>query len=162
MTWRRCGCRRITAGHRTLPAPALAHEEPGRRRRARGRRSVALSGTLAECAELWSSPTALTIDRRDVGPRHDPRGGPDARLPLCRAVVTSPRIATEALTKRFGPVTAVSDLTVDIAAGVVGLIGADGAGKSTLIRVLLGLLPATAGRASVLGLDVAATDFVVH
>jgi hypothetical protein len=62
----------------------------------------------------------LTIDRRDVGARHDPRGGPDARLPLCRAVVTSPRIATEALTKRFGPVTAVSDLTVDIAAGVVG------------------------------------------
>jgi ABC-2 type transport system ATP-binding protein len=95
-------------------------------------------------------------------------------------------IVTEALTKRFGQVTAVSDLSVSIDAGVVGLIGANGAGKSTLIKMLLGLLPATEGRATVLGLDVAnagpdirqrvgympehdclppdvtATDFVVH
>ncbi|HZK51254.1 MAG TPA: ABC transporter ATP-binding protein [Actinomycetota bacterium] len=95
-------------------------------------------------------------------------------------------IVTEGLTKRFGPVTAVSDLTVGIGAGVVGLIGANGAGKSTLIKILLGLLPATDGQATVLDLDVAsdggairervgympehdclppdvtATDFVVH
>jgi ABC-2 type transport system ATP-binding protein len=95
-------------------------------------------------------------------------------------------IATEGLTKRFGQVTAVSDLTVRIDTGVVGLIGANGAGKSTLIKMLLGLLPATDGRATVLDLDVAtagteirervgympehdclppdvsATDFVVH
>ena len=64
-------------------------------------------------------------------------------------------IVTEGLTKRFGPVTAVSDLTVSIGAGVVGLIGANGAGKSTLIKILLGLLPATNGQANVLGLDVA-------
>ena len=70
-------------------------------------------------------------------------------------MVTAPLIATEALTKRFGSVTAVSDLTVDIGAGVVGLIGANGAGKSTLIKMLLGLLPATQGRASVLGRDIA-------
>lgn len=100
--------------------------------------------------------------------------------------MTDSLITTETLTKRFGSVTAVSDLTVDIAAGVVGLIGANGAGKSTLIKMLLGLLPATDGRAWVLGLDVAgdgaairervgympehdclppdvtATDFVVH
>ena len=63
-------------------------------------------------------------------------------------------IATDALTKRFGQVTAVSELSVDIEPGVVGLIGANGAGKSTLIKILLGLLPATAGRATVLGLDV--------
>jgi ABC-2 type transport system ATP-binding protein len=101
-------------------------------------------------------------------------------------VVTGSLIVTDALTKRFGSVTAVSDLTVDIGAGVVGLVGANGAGKSTLIKILLGLLPATDGRAAVLGLDVAsagtairervgympehdclppdvsATDFVVH
>jgi len=70
-------------------------------------------------------------------------------------VVTGSLIATDALTKRFGSVTAVSDLTVEIGAGVVGLIGANGAGKSTLIKILLGLLPATDGRATVLGLDVA-------
>ena len=65
-------------------------------------------------------------------------------------------IETAALTKRFGNVTAVSDLTVDIGHGVVGLIGANGAGKSTLIKILLGLLPASSGDARVLDLDVAA------
>ena len=64
-------------------------------------------------------------------------------------------IVTEGLTKRFGQVTALSDLTLEIGAGVIGLIGANGAGKSTLIKILLGLLPATSGRASVLDLEVA-------
>jgi ABC-2 type transport system ATP-binding protein len=64
-------------------------------------------------------------------------------------------IATEALTKRFGQVTALSELSVRVEPGVVGLIGANGAGKSTLIKILLGLLPPTSGRASVLDLDVA-------
>jgi len=66
-----------------------------------------------------------------------------------------PLIATDVLTKRYGPVTAVSELSVDIEPGVVGLIGANGAGKSTLIKILLGLVPATSGRARVLDLDVA-------
>ena len=70
-------------------------------------------------------------------------------------MVTDALIVTEGLTKRFGAVTAISDLTVGIGAGVVGLIGANGAGKSTLIKILLGLLPATEGRATVLDLDVA-------
>jgi ABC-2 type transport system ATP-binding protein len=63
-------------------------------------------------------------------------------------------IQTEGLTKRFGPITAVDSLTVDVAAGVTGLVGANGAGKSTLLKILLGLLPATEGSASVIGLDV--------
>ena len=53
-----------------------------------------------------------------------------------------PMIQTEALTKRYGSVTAVSELSVDVEPGVVGLIGANGAGKSTLIKMVLGLLPA--------------------
>ncbi|MCY7343589.1 MAG: ABC transporter ATP-binding protein [Pseudonocardia sp.] len=64
-------------------------------------------------------------------------------------------ISTDTLTKRYGPVTAVSELSVDIEPGVIGLIGANGAGKSTLIKILLGLVPATSGSATVLGLDVA-------
>ncbi len=57
---------------------------------------------------------------------------------------------------RFTRVVALDDLSIDVPAGVVGLVGANGAGKSTLIKILLGLLPATAGRATVLGLDVVA------
>jgi ABC-2 type transport system ATP-binding protein len=64
-------------------------------------------------------------------------------------------ISTDRVTKRFGAVTALDGLSVDVPAGVVGLVGANGAGKSTLIKILLGLAPATSGDARVLGLDVA-------
>jgi ABC-2 type transport system ATP-binding protein len=64
-------------------------------------------------------------------------------------------IRTESLTKRYGPVTALEDLTLELEPGIIGLVGSNGAGKSTLIRTLLGLLPPTAGRAFVLEHDVA-------
>ncbi|MCW2972155.1 MAG: transporter ATP-binding protein, partial [Thermoleophilia bacterium] len=51
-------------------------------------------------------------------------------------------------------VVALDSLSVDIDAGVTGLIGSNGAGKSTVIKVLLGLLEPSEGSASVLGLDV--------
>src|SRR5919109_100634 len=64
-------------------------------------------------------------------------------------------IETDALTRRFGSVTAVDALTVSVAAGdVFGLLGPNGAGKSTVIKMLTTLLPPTAGRARVAGLDV--------
>ena len=63
-------------------------------------------------------------------------------------------ITTEGLTKRYGRVTALEGLSVDVHAGVTGLVGANGAGKSTLLKILLGLLPATDGTARVLDLDV--------
>ena len=49
-------------------------------------------------------------------------------------------IAVEALTKRYGTVTAVSDLSFELAPGrITGFLGPNGAGKSTTIRLLLGL-----------------------
>jgi ABC-2 type transport system ATP-binding protein len=71
-------------------------------------------------------------------------------------------IATDALTKTYGPVVAVSELTVQVEPGVVGLIGANGAGKSTLIKMVLGLLPPTSGTANVLGLDVASDGVAIR
>src|SRR5512139_483933 len=67
-----------------------------------------------------------------------------------------PIITTEGLTMRFPRVTALDDLTFSVEPGVVGLVGANGAGKSTMIKILLGLLRPTSGRATVLGLDIAA------
>lgn len=57
-------------------------------------------------------------------------------------------LQTEALTRRFGALTAVDSLTLSIDAGeVFGLLGPNGAGKSTVIKMLTTLLPPTAGTA---------------
>jgi ABC-2 type transport system ATP-binding protein len=63
-------------------------------------------------------------------------------------------ISLDALTKRYGSITALDGLTLEIEPGIVGLVGSNGAGKSTLLKVLLGLLDATSGRATVFDLDV--------
>ena len=63
-------------------------------------------------------------------------------------------IRLESLTKQYGDVIALEDLTLELEPGIIGLVGSNGAGKSTLIRVLLGLLKPTSGRALVLGRDV--------
>jgi ABC-2 type transport system ATP-binding protein len=63
-------------------------------------------------------------------------------------------ITLRGLTKRFGPTTAVDDLTVDIEPGrVTGFLGPNGAGKSTTMRMILGLDRPSAGRALVGGRD---------
>ncbi|MEV1059380.1 ATP-binding cassette domain-containing protein [Micromonospora chalcea] len=63
-------------------------------------------------------------------------------------------ITLRGLTKRFGDVTAVDDLTVEIRPGqVTGFLGPNGAGKSTTMRMVLGLDRPTAGRALVNGRD---------
>jgi ABC-2 type transport system ATP-binding protein len=63
-------------------------------------------------------------------------------------------IATQGLTKTYrGRVTALADLTVDIDPGVIGLVGANGAGKSTFIKIMLGLLAPTGGEVRVFDLD---------
>ena len=61
-------------------------------------------------------------------------------------------IEVDRLSKRFGPVTAVDDLSFTVHPGrVTGFLGPNGAGKSTTMRVILGLDAATSGRALVAG-----------
>lgn len=66
-------------------------------------------------------------------------------------------LRTHGLVKRFGTLTAVDGLDLEVRRGeVVGLLGPNGAGKSTTIGMVLGLVAPTAGRAEVMGKDVAA------
>ncbi|MGE5742045.1 MAG: ABC transporter ATP-binding protein [Candidatus Aminicenantes bacterium RBG_16_66_30] len=66
-------------------------------------------------------------------------------------------IRTENLGRDFKTVRALAGLDLEVPAGIVfGFLGPNGAGKTTTIRLLLGLLEPTRGRAEVLGLDVAA------
>src|SRR2546421_794090 len=65
-----------------------------------------------------------------------------------------PAIRTEGLSKDFGRVEALTDLSLEVMPGeVLGYLGPNGAGKTTTIRLLLGLLHPTAGRSEIFGLD---------
>ena len=67
----------------------------------------------------------------------------------------APAISVRGLGRTFGAFVAVHDVTFDVTAGeIFGYLGANGAGKSTTIRMLCGLLSATAGAATVAGVDV--------
>ena len=59
----------------------------------------------------------------------------------------------DSVSKHFGPVEALSNLTVDLAPGTIGLVGPNGSGKTTLIRLLMGLIPPDSGTLTVLGHD---------
>ena len=73
-------------------------------------------------------------------------------------VSTTPVILAEDLTRRFGDFTAVDHIRVTVQPGeVFGLLGANGAGKTTAIRMLCGMLPPTAGQ-----IRVASVDMVRH
>jgi len=66
-----------------------------------------------------------------------------------------PAIEVKELTRRFGAFTAVDHVSFDVSAGeIFGFLGANGAGKSTTIRMLCGLLRPTSGTAKVGGVDV--------
>lgn len=65
-------------------------------------------------------------------------------------------VRLSALTRRFGEVTAVDGLTFEVRRGeLFGIVGPDGAGKTTTLRILAGVLPPTSGDAEVLGVSVA-------
>jgi ABC-2 type transport system ATP-binding protein len=71
--------------------------------------------------------------------------------------VSEPAVVTTHLTRRFGDLVAVRDLNLEIQTGeVFGLLGPNGSGKTTTIRMLCGLLEPTEGTARVAGVDVTA------
>jgi ABC-2 type transport system ATP-binding protein len=64
-------------------------------------------------------------------------------------------IEVQHLTKQYGPVTAVSDISFRVERGeILGFLGPNGAGKTTTMRILTGYMPATEGKAIVAGFDV--------
>jgi ABC-2 type transport system ATP-binding protein len=66
-----------------------------------------------------------------------------------------PAISTSHLVRRFGQFTAVNDVSFRVEKGeIFGFLGPNGSGKTTVIKMLTGLLPLTSGDASVLGIDV--------
>lgn len=67
----------------------------------------------------------------------------------------APAVSTERLSRRFGSLVAVRDLSMEVFPGeIFGVLGPNGAGKSTTIRMLCGILDPTGGRGTVLGYDI--------
>ncbi len=72
---------------------------------------------------------------------------------------TAHALECRALVKRYGDLTALDHLDLDVAAGEVhALVGFNGAGKTTLMRVALGMTRADSGRVTILGRDIAHGD----
>jgi ABC-2 type transport system ATP-binding protein len=69
--------------------------------------------------------------------------------------LSEPSVSLDGLTRHFGDLAAVDDLTFDVAPGeLFGIVGPDGAGKTTTLRMLAGILRPTAGTAHIEGFDV--------
>ncbi|MDP7020020.1 MAG: ABC transporter ATP-binding protein [Pirellulaceae bacterium] len=63
-------------------------------------------------------------------------------------------VVTNGLTKKYGELTALDDLSIEVARGsILGFIGPNGAGKTTAIKILVGLATPTAGTATIAGVD---------
>ena len=77
-------------------------------------------------------------------------------------MLAPPLLRIDGLTKRYPGVTALDDLTVELPRGLVGLVGANGAGKTTMFRLLLGISKPTEGRIEVCGIDVATDPIAVR
>ncbi len=72
-------------------------------------------------------------------------------------------ISIQGLARRFGDLTALHPLNLEIASGeIFGLVGPDGAGKTTTLRLLCGLLEPSGGMATVAGFDIAGETASIH
>ena len=77
-------------------------------------------------------------------------------------MLADPLLRIDGLTKQYPGVTALDDLTIALPRGLVGLVGANGAGKTTMFRLLLGLSKPTDGTIEVCGIDVSANPIEVR
>ena len=68
----------------------------------------------------------------------------------------------EQVTHFYGKLCALKDVTLAVEPGPIGLVGQNGAGKSTMLKILLGLLRPTAGRGRVLGHDIRGSGVVLR
>jgi ABC-type multidrug transport system fused ATPase/permease subunit len=114
--------------------PSLHRAQPGRGQ------AVRIEGQASPVMSTGSRTPPSSTRKKSAGDDVDRPGGAMSAL------------TADGLTRRFGDLVAVNNLTFEVPDGVVvGFVGPNGSGKSTTIRVLLGLIGASGGTGTVLG-----------
>jgi ABC-2 type transport system ATP-binding protein len=130
---------------------SIRRPDPGAARR---RDEVARDAAPADAASVASPADAPVRDGRPEGRRRSLSGDASQREASGGRIRTEPPIRTRGLTKRYGELTAVDNLDLEVRVGeIFGLLGANGAGKTTPILMLLGLTERTSGAVRVVGFD---------
>src|ERR1700733_2987167 len=70
-----------------------------------------------------------------------------------QSAVNNPLLLCQRISKWYGPVIGVNQVSLELRSGITGLVGANGAGKSTLMRLITGHLRPALGRVEVMGHD---------
>ena len=68
--------------------------------------------------------------------------------------MSGPAISFDRVTRRYGPVLGLNEVSLEVGGGITGLIGPNGAGKTTFLNLAVGMLRPSSGRVRVLGQDV--------
>jgi ribosome-dependent ATPase len=112
-------------------------------------------------AELNAQTETRTVEDAFIAllPKPQRAGRRALRIPPRRSVDTDPVIAARGLTCRFGDFTAVDHVSFTIERGeIFGFVGSNGCGKTTTMKMLTGLLPASEGEALLFGRPIDASD----
>ena len=112
-------------------------------------------------AELKTATGARTVEEAFIAllPEQQRAGHRALHIPPRRTVDTEPVIAARGLTCRFGDFTAVDHVSFTIERGeIFGFVGSNGCGKTTTMKMLTGLLPASEGEALLFGRPLDASD----
>src|SRR5690606_36998052 len=88
---------------------------------------------------------------RRLVPALDAGSGHMAVDPLPAPEPMSAIIKVDGVSRWFGSVVAVSDVTFDVSPGITGLLGPNGAGKTTLLRMMTGLADTSSGTVTMFG-----------
>jgi ribosome-dependent ATPase len=117
--------------------------------------------TFGSPADLKHANNSPTVEEAFIAvlPEQQRRGHTVLKIPPRKIVSADPVIAARGLTCRFGDFTAVDQVSFTIEPGeIFGFLGSNGCGKTTTMKMLTGLLPATGGEAFLFGRAVNAGD----